>query len=343
MAEKKITLRRGDSITVEIDHDEQSSARGGGEAGGPRRAVLLLPDDAEDVYAFRKGQITFYDLGTRQAGDVYSYVSIPLSVDFSEMREHYTAALLAGDFTEEGKCLLLPQASEFLYLDAIFTKVEHQQRKLIGDKGQRPFVKDFPAEGEPQPANVTETSFSGGKLKLAGAGFSFGVESAWFYNNFDTHNSDAFKVTADPDPSSAAVEFKTSAQPIRVYLTPRMGYESRDEGLYIFRFVPVLPAFAPVTNLSLTGIHHNDRTAEATASESFWSAIMGYWNSVVPGGFPNFFNIFDSASAYHLAEETAAPTLAAVIIKGEKKFYVWRTQADDSLPWSFSSIINPNP
>lgn len=341
MADKKFPVQHGERVKVEIPVRRAHAAAS--RSGQQRRAPLRPADADEELYAFRKGAITFYDLGTRKAGDSYEYVTIPLSADFSDLREHYTAALLSGDFTEQGQCLHLPQESEFLYLDVIFRKDEQVTRKLIGNKDKRPFVKDFPGEGDPAPSNVTVTSFSGGKLKFSGAGKSFGIESAWFYNNFDTHDTVNFKVTDDPDPSSAAVEFKTSAKPIRVYLTPRMAFESRDEGLYMFRFVPVLPDFAPVTNLSLTGIHHNDQSAEATASESFWSAIMGYWNSVVPGGLGDFFSIFDSQSAYHLAEETGEPALAAVIVKGEKKFYVWRTQADDSLPWSFSSIINPNP
>lgn len=353
MADKKIIVPHGSRISVKIPV-ERAPVKATRPARATRRGALQPSDADEDLYAFRKGGITFYDLGTRKVGetDAYEYVSFPTFLhedftDFEGLRTSYHTAILAGDFTAKDARLKLKQESEFLFLDAVFKKDDQTKRFLIGNKDKRAYLKDFPEEGGPTPANVTETSFKSGTLKFKSSGWKMAVESAWFYNNFDTGDADNFKVTEDSDPTSAPVEFTTGSKPMRVYLTPRLVYNASDEDgqfrFYMARLAPVLPDFSLVNNLSLGGIFQHDQTAEATASDDFWAAIADHWNSIIPGGFPPFFNIFDAASVFHLAGETGAPTLAAVIVKGDKKFYVWRKASADSLPWSFSSIINPNP
>ncbi len=340
-------------------------ARRAGQGAQPARGIVPV-DEVPSRYIRRPAKgITFYDLAARvDAQGVYHHLTFPPfnyieGVENPEVNARlaasYHGGLLSGDpfgHTLDGEssyenCLRLPLHSEYLYLDAIFRRDgEADRRQVIGAKDKRGFVKDFPDATHPapqpeptQPASDGEQKWlwqGEGVLQFTRAGeWQIGVESAWFYNPFET-GSDRFKVTATGDPTAEAVEFSFAARDeLRIYLTPRVvlgAYGDAGPGstvtIRLSRLLPVLPVAPPVApcqSLSeqLDILAYGILTPEARAR------FIDYYSAEQPA-FTETFSVQDI---------TTPGLVAVIVVQRDEKFYVWDTLPGSTpLAWSQAAI-----
>jgi hypothetical protein len=352
MAEKKIIVGHGEKLSVEIPKESTPDLVSPEAA---RRAALFPSDVDEELYAFRQG-ITFYDLGTRKQEDgsyahitFNSFTQAHLSNIWPPLVSAYNAALLAGDFTHNQACAKLQKKSQFLYFDVVFKKTgEDDDGELIGEKDTRPYVQDLPLQGSPMPASVHESKWTG-SLKFSKSGWQMRVESAWFYNEFDTSDLTRFKITesADPD-ASPFLDFKVSGG-MRIFLTPRCNFFGFDAGAlttyHLSRFLPVLPLSQfetqpPFTQIGFVTTGGVQMRAHATVD--FWTAIASYYLASYPSFDSGSAFIDDDASAYLLVDGHSLKALVAVVVQGSKTYYVWRTGIFDSNLWHANRVYNPS-
>jgi hypothetical protein len=368
----RFKVARGARVEVGVSADAEETRRPlkPEEVSG---GVVSSQDYEEDPLQRRlKGQVSFFDLGTRLNPDGTYRVSAPdpfVVNRFDDYAEELTArmtvALLGGDpfgVTEQAhnaqpNRMRLRLASQWLYVDAVFSKEgEEDARFILGELETRPFVKDYPPEGDAMPPPVAESDArggwrAGGRLELKSPGeWSLAVESGWYYLPFSS-NPDEYKITKEPDAEAEAVEFKyKSGKSARVFLVPRTllrgGYTSPEETHIDFRWMRLLSTPAPAP---FSGVHvaedaltlRGDTTPEAWMNlKAYWGA---YWSSpwLVIALDPEtgelvFINLLDNLfdGSEFASDAPASTSLAAVVETGGDKYYFWSLSPSAARAWS---------
>lgn len=327
------------------DDVEEDEAGDEGENG-----PYTVAGDEDDLIP-QKGQITIYDLGIRLGQDEeYDYVEIaPIHTQFGNAgasllyTQHYHAALLSGnpfDKSEGGKDMALrfPQATEFVYVDLVLRREGQPDSKhLIGYKNKRYYVADMPTPAHLVSPNITETKWANkGLLKFDKSGkWHLAIEASLFYNTIDTEDVENYKITAGPDPTGPVVEFQYKrSQKMRIYLTPRLMLTTNTVGLnlgdpFTIRFgrLPVLSGFEPEETRPFSDIRFDPPSLTegfgdgltAIAKPAFWQLTAD-----VAGFNANVNKILVTLGAAALSQQGAGPALAAVLIIGSRRYYVWR-------------------
>lgn len=363
-------------LTLQVDEEEgtgealsldelQPGQRGQGILEG-RRRVPYIP---------RRGGITLYDLGTRKQEDgSYRHVSFGgrfvfptfgVSID-PELRSRYHMALLAEGYLDAGALLKLPQAAQYLYIDIILRKQREdtsyeEESELIGEADTRPYMDeleghaDFPiGEITPPGEIVSKTHWKSRELKFTKGGkWHIKLDSGFFYNPFDTSTPATFKITESASPEGEGVDNfgVTSRDEVKIFLTPRCNLfgdviSDTESSFNMGRFLPVLPDFNPVKDpnpfSAVYYTYHFSGFLKGSATPAYWAVIDAYHNELYTDieAPPDIPWIAADADADNLVG-IGAPVLTAVIVKGGKAFYVWRTQRIDSTRWADTRVYNP--
>lgn len=325
--------------------------------GEARNGVITSAYPEEEVIR-RKGEAIFFDLGTRYDADTdtYLYLEFPVKVatdsiealeKLQEYRDELSALLLSDNplGTTDGhtNCRKLPQEAEYLYVDALFKREgEDPKRYVLGQGGMRSLVKDL-RTGLP----IEDTSkWKGAALRTGLSGsYQLGVESAWFYNAFDTSISPLFKVTETPDFDAPGIAFAVGTTKLEVYLTPRYGWvvdsildgegEVITETYYVVR-LPVLPDFtpasAPIEDIAEL-FPDNPYYIRGTINAGLSAALTAY---AIDIGSP-----IDPATQFPLpaqfqAGEFHQPVLVAIIKQGDTPYYIWEDMEGQELIYIYA-------
>lgn len=331
----KIKVPAGSKITVGIEGPKPSTAQ---KPADPKFAGAEPTD--EQLYVFRKKEgITVYDLGTRKnPDDTYHHVDFGTATSAeggidTVGRDRYHTALLTSDIRDS---LQLPQSSQYVYVDLIFRQGEEVRRILVGAANKRPYV------AEPAGENVAETNWKSGSGKFSGGGqWSVAAETGFFFNPFDTGDTTNFKVTASAGPLSDAVPFAVSASDkFQIYLTPRI-YISQiggagDSTQFLGR-LPVLPSFDPVKEPIFSSVTAGDESISGAIVEAYFAAYNNYFLTLNPEHVSDWSSTVDQFNAY--TGSLIGPTLAAIIVKNNQAFYVWRVALSNN-KWVNSQITH---
>ncbi|MGB7925604.1 MAG: hypothetical protein WCF57_20365 [Pyrinomonadaceae bacterium] len=321
-------------------------------AGAPKKGIL--PTDAETPRYIRrhKGNVTFYDLGARRTAPDAPYAHVeflPLlenNVTLHSFVESYNQAMIPGD-ADSLDCLRLPLASEWLYVDSVLRPSEGDPKRfLLGQGNKRPFVKDFPENPEAPAPNETSRAWKG-SLKLSGSFTSLALESGFYYHPFDISQVEdyGFKVTETSDPDAPALAGFTfeAGHKWRIYLTPRVrldswvtGYDSEEQEIRsarLGRMLPVLPAFAPNTQLNAARRLSSD-SLEGTAAAPLQEAIYEYRLTYLPS------DVADDTPAQNAPPDVGMLIAILHDTSASRRYYVWSpNNATDPLIWSFVTVL----
>lgn len=305
----------------------------------------------EQLYVFRKGNITLYDLGTRHDGDVYSHLQFSLLVeDFGAegMVNDYNATLLTASPPFSTALKLAGPNLASLYVDVVFQRSgEDDLRVLVGAVNTRPYVKDAPLVAAPQPPPVTETDWTSDALSLKAPGeWDIGIESGYFYNPFQTADETNFKVTDAPVSSAARVEFSLTARDkVKIYLVPRLGLPDgvtliEADGRYLLFRLPVIPNFPLVFATA-----YSDNDTFQSASAAMWDQIAEFENPISQPHDPLDWHDLSlwSDGLGVTFDVSVGPRLVAIIVKNQETFYVWRTDTVEDPKWLSYAVFNPSP
>lgn len=134
-------------------------------------------------------------------------------------------------------CMPLPYHSEWLWVDAVLYNDDSERRYVIGVDGERPFVdstfdgppssdgrwKKLAAAPDEENWNPLNDVSGDGELRASFRGKKLKVDSAAFYESFDTGDSSLFKWTRGSSFGSPEVVVPTlGGKLVRVFLAPRI-------------------------------------------------------------------------------------------------------------------------
>jgi hypothetical protein len=349
VSDKQIKIPRGGEADLSINRGKNRAEEA--PATEPRRGGAFDEGEDDDVLAFKRG-ITFYDMGTRKMGDGSFTDSIPRNLvtplTHTDIWNSYHNALLDG--FDPGKCLRLPQQAEYLYADASFVPTDVDsavQRNLLGRTERRPYVFELVTGGL-----VAQTRWSGGKLPYGGSNPYLSLETGFYYNAFVTQDDSFppydgwdnpfYMVTEEPDDSADSVPFALAGKD-RVYLTPvqtLLSTGTTPNHLYYARRLPVLPDFDPQADpMTVLGESFDfslfENVTLLRAPAVLWDALHAYYlanfpasfrdNVVFRGGLVEPFHPSYTVDAFVAEYDSPLRSwLAAVVVRGSQRFYVWR-------------------
>lgn len=297
---------------------------------------ILASDDEPTRYVFRDQGITFFDFGVRrQEGGGWAYAPASLRLDVvidggNAAVAAWNAAFLS-DLDPFPVCLKLSANAENLFTDLVFSSEdEEDKRYIVGRGGERGYLIDYPEEGDAEPEPREQQEWRQGSLvpKLNGSSTAR-LESAWYYNSFDTSSAPGnYKVTREPDPAAEAVQLTFGRQGrAEIYLTPKMGPFVGTSSAAVAR-APVLPA--PDAYADRFTFIQRFGTAEmhGRAPSSLWDAHFALLRAegLTEEEWPSDTNVTLLSDApwvlAGVASAGVAP-LAALVRRGGVLYYVW--------------------
>lgn len=301
--------------------------------------------------------MTFFDLGVRKIDGEWSYPLTAFPFNDADPEAHVAAwnDAFLSDLDPFPKCLPLGEHAENLYVDLIFGEGEGEKRYIVGKGSQRGYLIDYPVDAPgDEPAsrdNPWRASSLSPKFEDARA---VRLESAWFYNSFDTAaDSLNYKVTASPDPTADAVSltFRASER-VAFYLTPKAGAYFRALGDAVLVRAPVLMApdvyaeqFASIYRVSGDAAN---ALIYGRAPAAVWSALTSLVRDagVSEGMWPADSVSVEALDVGWYISSTAHPPLVGIVKRGDSLYYVWAIMGDPTgdtlLPFRQPQIINPH-
>jgi len=134
-------------------------------------------------------------------------------------------------------CMPLPYHAEWLWVDAVLYNGDAERRFVVGVDGERPFVdstfdgppsdggrwKKLAAAPEEENWNPLNDITGDGELRAPFKGKKLKIDSAAFYESFDTGDTSLFKWTSGSSFGSPEVTVPSlGGQLVRVFLVPRI-------------------------------------------------------------------------------------------------------------------------